>query len=351
MKKILIFIVMLAIMAVPISASLFINFDQYNPAPNAQAVSSFLVSTNISGTEAVDQVDFHFYRNGALVANYTQLYSITAGQGQVGVGVYNPSVNFTGAVNGTMNYDAVAYGSGATVSTTGNRTIGLCVLDYVCSTNTCLQSKVTQCTAVSETNCGLSGYYTGNYSEFSVACIPVAPAEAPGSGYTIQSNITSGNGNITNVTDLVIIAPSSAAVIDFTGESVNMENFTGEEITISNNEVYIDTVLRPELNKPATITMTGFLGAYTIYRVNSYGVKTECLEPTCIVQSFDGSTLVFNVTGFSGYVGNSYVKSDMIKIVEDGIGTFFAAIVSYVELAVIAGVLFLGAYVVTKYKR
>ena len=130
-NNISIIIIMLLIM--PLSqASLNIAFDSRTPIPNSQHFGSFLVSTNISGTDIIEYVDFHFYRNNAVVASYQQNYSLSLGGGQVGVGVYNPSVNFTGAVNGSITFDVVAY-SQSTHATTGNRTLGFCVPSFVCA--------------------------------------------------------------------------------------------------------------------------------------------------------------------------------------------------------------------------
>lgn len=228
-----------------------------------------------------------------------------------------------------------------------------CTPSWVCSQyNACGVSNTRTCYAVADLNsCGSN--YTGNGSEFTQSCVYPTPPAADIVYVTEQEDPQ-------NVTDLVI-APtltvtSSTPIIDFTGESVDVTNIPEpERIIVRSNFISIDTVANPELDRPATVRLTGISPGWHIYYDGSYNTEgtTECTAPRCTNIVYDEAqrTLTFDVSGFSTYYVGSYTKSDLPNIVVDGIGTAGASIVSWIELVITLGVLSLVAYGVTRWKK
>jgi hypothetical protein len=234
----------------------------------------------------------------------------------------------------------------------GNPT--LCSPDWVCSQyNACEISNTKTCYSAVDLNvCGSN--YTGNGSELIQSCVYPTP---PAAEIVYVTNSTTPE----NVTDL-IISPTLAVTettskIDFTGESIDVTNIPEpERIIVTDTLVSIDIVANPELNKPATIRMGNVDPEYRLYYDTGYNVEgtNECTAPRCTNIVYNPSTrvLTFDVSGFSSYyVGNNYKEEDLPVIIVDGIGIFFASIVSWVELIVLAVILLYMGNMIIKWKK
>lgn len=129
-------------------------------------------------------------------------------------------------------------------------------------------------------------------------------------------------------------------------KDINSSKIKEKDILVSDGMIYVSP--ESELNAPAEITMFNIGPSFYILR-NGAACGSYCSVKSYMPYS---GTLVFDVPGFSnysiGYYNNTYVKTDLKPIIEDGIGTFLAAIVSYIELIIIAFVLMAGFYYIRR---
>jgi hypothetical protein len=153
------------------------------------------------------------------------------------------------------------------------------------------------------------------------------------------------------IKDLVIQRGKSS--IDFSGKNIDLTGFNESAVEISEYSIYVDSENFPALDVPARLTFGNVPREYALLR---NGV--ECRFPQCNVVSHDSGYLVVDVRGFSNYtvvVGygyqGTYVKQDLQDIMVDGLGTFGASFVSWIEILVLLGVIALGVGLVTRYKK
>jgi len=222
--------------------------------------------------------------------------------------------------------------------------VSTCVPLYECSAGSCQQNNTVSCTVVTDTICGAPYLYP--VSSFYKVCVYPIPVSNPTIAVVTDANNAASNESVQAITDLKISdAKQEETTVDFTGETINLTKINATTIVVEYRRVFIDTAIIPELNKPATLKFYNIAEGWHIYKNGM-----ECGAPTCtnIVYDKDNKVLTFDVTGFSEYTIGTYTIGDMALIVADGIGTFLASIVELLELIVLAGALFVGAYILTK---
>jgi hypothetical protein len=220
-----------------------------------------------------------------------------------------------------------------------------CVAKYHCALGTCQTNNQLLCSVVADTICNATYPYAPN--TFQQACVYPIPQTNPSIEVTTIAN---GGGvvDVQNITDMVIKSVYYDTEVSFVGESINATAINATTIVVSGREVTINSTAIPELNKSAKITMGRIANGWHIYKDGK-----DCNAPQCtnVVYNKDTETLSFDVQGFSTYYVGTYKKEDLPNIVVDGIGTFMAAIVSYLDLIVITVVLLVGGYIIIKYSE
>lgn len=134
-------------------------------------------------------------------------------------------------------------------------------------------------------------------------------------------NFISGNNNITNTiiesnTTWIQTAAGGNILINITFNSTNGSIRTLTQVTIpsdiivntqklntSFNLSFVNDTNLSFLNISSQITLRGlnFTNVTPIFDQTDSGIFTICMTPQCTFQSYNGSTFIFNVTGFSRY--------------------------------------------------
>jgi len=215
-----------------------------------------------------------------------------------------------------------------------NANVTLCVPDPKCDQGACHNDNIFRCVTASDTNHCANATY--NISSLDSVCAYAAPK-----GVALETSANTSQMQAAN--DVKITGPGSK--VDYTGENLNISAINFTTVVVKEREVSINN---PELNKPALLTFYGIDDGWHIYR-NGH----DCLYPTCSNINYNKYTrvLTFEVSGFSTYYIGKYTISDLKNIVVDGIGTFLAELVYWVDLAIIAAVAFFGAKIISEYRK
>jgi hypothetical protein len=222
-----------------------------------------------------------------------------------------------------------------------NLNVSVCSSVYSCSAGTCLQNNTYACSAVTDI-CGSP--FTGNLSDYNSVCVYPTPPENP--TVTVVTTGNNGSADLQNITDLAIVSTVEPVNrIDFAGESINFTAVNVSYIVIEPRRISIDSVAVPELNRPARLTFTGVKEGHTLFRDG-----VECFQCTQVDYNKDTQVLIMDVPGFSEYTVGAWSQDDLILLTIDGIGTFLASVVSWVEILILMGVIWLGAVMVEKWR-
>ena len=88
-----------------------------------------------------------------------------------------------------------------------------------------------------------------------------------------------------------------------------LTNITQNKTNITNNKAYVNTTNLTALNTTAQITLlnVNYTDPQPVRDTLDDGTYKTCAAPTCIEQSYSGTTFTFNVTGFTAYTATESV--------------------------------------------
>lgn len=125
---------------------------------------------------------------------------------------------------------------------------------------------------------------------------------------TIFSNATwihadgdSPNNSFTNTT----FESNSGSIRAFAFSMGNGSAAGVNNLSITQNKAFLNSSLLPFLNVSSQITLHNVSSAVPYVDFNDDGIFEVCNPPQCIVQNFNGSTIIFNVSSFTSYSTSS----------------------------------------------